>query len=75
MDTPNTPAYHAYAYDVRVPLVEQLKDALTTFQARTGQTPQGVVVPVAAVAEAQAAQPEMVVEGQTWVQAGTVYVR
>ena len=75
MDTTNTPAYHAYAYNVRVPLAEQLEDALTTFQTRTGQTPRGVVVPVAVVAEAQAARPELVVEGQTWVQPGNVYVR
>ena len=74
MDTTNTPAYHAYAYDVRVPLAEQLEDALTTFQARTGQTPQGVVVPQPAVVEAQTAQPGLVVEGRTYVRPGHVYV-
>jgi len=74
MDTTPTPAYHAYAYDARMPLAEQLKDALTTFQARTGQTPQGVVVHQAMVVEAQAAQPELTIDGRTYMQPGHVYV-
>ena len=74
MDTTPMPAYHAYAYDLRVPLAEQLEDALTTFQARTARTPQGVVVPQAAVVEAQTAQPRLVVEGRTYVRPGHVYV-
>ncbi len=74
MDTTDTPAYRAYAYDVRMPLAEQLEDALTTFQARTGQAPRGVVVPQAAVVEAQTAQPELVVDGRTYMQPGHVYV-
>lgn len=74
MDTTTTPAYHAYAYDVRLPLAEQLEDALTTFQARTGQTPRGVVVHQALVVEAQNARPDLVIDGRTYMQPGHVYV-
>ena len=74
MDTPDTPAYRAYAYDAGMPWAERLDDALTMFQARTGQAPRGVVVPQATVVEAQTARPELVVDGRIYMQPGHVYV-
>ncbi len=74
MDTPHVPAYHAYAYDKRMPLAEQLEDALATFHTRTGQAPRGVAVPQVAVEEAQVVQPDLIVEGRTHMQPGHVYV-